>query len=73
MDTRNPECYPPSQSLRQSLTEEEQRVPEEAETAIMAAVDQAQGDTQFIIADTSRDDAWLSMDADASLTLEAWR
>jgi hypothetical protein len=40
---------------------------------VMAAVDAAAGRPEFVVADVSRDDAWLSMDADEAFVLADWR
>ncbi|EJN58988.1 hypothetical protein HSB1_24090 [Halogranum salarium B-1] len=48
-------------------------VAEQSEDAIMAVVDDAGDHEQFVIADTTRDDAWVTVDADESLLLDEWR
>ncbi|WP_254538407.1 DUF7556 family protein [Halomarina litorea] len=40
---------------------------------VMAALDNAGPTTQFIIADVTRDDAWLSITASETLDLDEWR
>ena len=40
---------------------------------VMASVEVAGSDTRFVIADISRDGAWVSVDESAAPTLEAWR
>lgn len=41
--------------------------------SVMAAFDGAGRTRELVIADTERDDAWLSVDADDACSLEAWR
>jgi hypothetical protein len=39
----------------------------------MCAVDDVDGQQRFVIADIARDDTWVSMVADETCTLTAWR
>jgi hypothetical protein len=75
MDPDKPECRSPSQSLQQSLQQQESRPrdSEQTEAAVMAAVDDTGADERLVIADTTRDDAWLDIDAEDGLTLADWR
>ncbi|WP_157572879.1 DUF7556 family protein [Halogranum rubrum] len=74
MNPHKPECHNPSQSLQWSrLQAERTTVAEQSEDAIMAVVDDAGDHEQFVIADTTRDDAWVTVDADESLLLDEWR
>lgn len=40
---------------------------------VVASIDPGQRRDQYVIADISVDDAWLSMDATGALQLEEWR
>ncbi|WP_171908221.1 DUF7556 family protein [Natrialba sp. SSL1] len=40
---------------------------------VVAAVDEIDGETQFIVADIARDDAWLSATPSSAAELERWR
>ncbi|ELY31084.1 hypothetical protein C500_07166 [Natrialba magadii ATCC 43099] len=40
---------------------------------MVAAVDEIDGEVQFIIADIARDDAWLSATPSSAAELEQWR
>jgi hypothetical protein len=40
---------------------------------VMASVDDAKGAPEFVIADVSRDDAWVSIDLPDAPTLDDWR
>lgn len=75
MDPDKPECRSPSQSLQQSLQQQESRPrdPEPTEAAVMAAVDGTGADERLVIADTTRDDAWVAVDAADGLKLDDWR
>lgn len=44
-----------------------------ADAEVMASVDVAPGRSELVIADVSRDDAWLSVRADAAPRLADWR
>lgn len=46
---------------------------DEGDAEVMASVDAAPGRTALVIADVSRDDAWLSMRADEAARLSDWR
>ncbi|SEO71743.1 hypothetical protein SAMN04487948_104340 [Halogranum amylolyticum] len=75
MDPHKPECLSPSQSLQQSVqrTQNRERAPEQTEPAVMAALDDTGTREQLVIADTTRDDAWVAVDADERLSLDDWR
>ena len=45
----------------------------EDEPAIVAAVDEIDGNAHVVIADTSRDDVWLTMPERATCSLDDWR
>lgn len=72
MNPNKPECHSPPRSVHQPTQEEDEDSSERDEAAVMAAIDGAGEDEQFLIADTSRDDAWLAMGTDESPTLELW-
>ncbi|WP_247731783.1 DUF7556 family protein [Halovivax limisalsi] len=40
---------------------------------VVASIDSDTGGDEYVIADISTDDAWLSMAADAAPTLDSWR
>ncbi|WP_338740629.1 DUF7556 family protein [Haloplanus salilacus] len=40
---------------------------------VMASVDDGRGAPEFVIADVSRDDAWVSIDLPDAPTLDDWR
>ncbi|MFW5937300.1 MAG: DUF7556 family protein [Halanaeroarchaeum sp.] len=40
---------------------------------VMASVDDEGRESRFVIADISRDEAWVSASADAATALAAWR
>ncbi|ELY94014.1 hypothetical protein C482_18869 [Natrialba chahannaoensis JCM 10990] len=40
---------------------------------VVAAIDEIDGEAQFIIADIARDDAWLSTTPSSAAELEQWR
>ncbi|ELY89201.1 hypothetical protein C483_14670 [Natrialba hulunbeirensis JCM 10989] len=40
---------------------------------VVAAIDEIDGETQFIVADIARDDAWLSATPASAAELEQWR
>ncbi|MEF8771641.1 MAG: hypothetical protein V5A26_05920 [Halodesulfurarchaeum sp.] len=40
---------------------------------VMAAVEEAGSQSRYVIADISRDDAWVSASTDATRDLKAWR
>ncbi|WP_201740309.1 MULTISPECIES: hypothetical protein [Salinigranum] len=42
-------------------------------TEVMASVDSAPGRSQFIIADVTRDDAWMAVRLEEASTLPEWR
>jgi hypothetical protein len=42
-------------------------------TDVMASLDDDGPESRFVIADISRDEAWVSMTADAATPLSAWR
>lgn len=71
MNPNNPECHSPTRSANQPTQEESDSAGGD-EATIMAAVDGTGEDEQFVIADTSCDDAWLAMSADESPELEMW-
>ncbi|MFB6070552.1 MAG: hypothetical protein ABEJ76_05955 [Halanaeroarchaeum sp.] len=47
--------------------------PTSAAPEVMASVDEQAGESRFVIADISRDGAWVSAPAAAATTLAAWR
>lgn len=74
MDPNKPECPFRSQSIRSVSAEAERSsASARAETAVMAALDDTGARERLVIADTTRDDAWVAADADASLSLADWR
>lgn len=40
---------------------------------VMASIDEGGHDTHLVIADVSRDGAWVSIPTDEAVDLEAWR
>lgn len=75
MDPHKPECRTPSQSLQQSVqqTKDREHAPKQTEPAVMAALDDTGTRERLVIADTTRDDAWVAVDADERLSLDDWR
>ncbi|MFW5922381.1 MAG: DUF7556 family protein [Halodesulfurarchaeum sp.] len=45
----------------------------ESAAEVMAAVEKDDSQSRYVIADISRDEAWVTAAMDATLDLEAWR
>ncbi|ADD05562.1 uncharacterized protein Nmag_1991 [Natrialba magadii ATCC 43099] len=44
-----------------------------ADETVVGSIDSTDSSDEYVIADISADDAWLSMRADEAMTLPAWR
>ncbi|ELZ06707.1 DUF7556 family protein [Natrialba aegyptia] len=44
-----------------------------ADETVVGSIDSTDSSDEFVIADISADDAWLSMRAEEAMTLPAWR
>ncbi len=71
MDTNKPECYNAVRARDSTVTSKSQSSKTDS-TNVMQAIDESGESARFIVADTSRDDAWISMDADAVPPLTEW-
>ena len=54
------------------MTQNVTAVTDASDTEVMASVDPAPAQPEFVIADISRDEAWLSMPASEAPSLREW-
>ena len=55
------------------MTQNATAVTDASHTEVMASVDPSPAQPEFVIADISRDEAWVSIHADDAPALRSWR
>ncbi|WP_224449453.1 DUF7556 family protein [Haloprofundus salilacus] len=73
MDSRNPKRRATRRPPRGERGVANEHAAESDDAEVTCTFDEVDGEKSLVVADVSRDDAWLSMNASACVAVDSWR